>query len=83
MFFFLEDCREVPYITGVLPGIKLVKIDWIGGFDGGFIQTFFIEYTQESQEKWFDHINIPDTHETSYTAVINNRMQLTMLECMR
>ncbi|CAG2254812.1 unnamed protein product [Mytilus edulis] len=65
-------CPEVPSIIGVLPGIKSVNIDWSGGFNGGSQQTFIIQYKQESQVEWFDHINKTDTHETSYTAVIDN-----------
>lgn len=33
---------------------------------------YFIEYKQESQEKWLDPISVTDTHKTSYTAVIYN-----------
>ncbi|CAC5357888.1 DSCAM [Mytilus coruscus] len=61
---------EVPYLKRVLPGTKSVIIDWSGGHNGGFTQTFVVEYKLESQEHWFYQTNVSETNTTNYSTVI-------------
>ncbi|CAC5372894.1 unnamed protein product [Mytilus coruscus] len=48
----LENRPEPPTNMSVIPFERYLTVSWYSGYNGGFPQTFFIEYKQETNEIW-------------------------------
>ncbi|XP_076088491.1 nephrin-like [Mytilus galloprovincialis] len=47
-----ENRPETPTNVSVIPFEKHIAVSWCPGYNGGFPQTFFVEYKAEDEEVW-------------------------------
>ncbi|VDI11168.1 Hypothetical predicted protein [Mytilus galloprovincialis] len=68
-----SNCRpESPQFVSVIPYARYLKVVWDPGFDGGYQQTFFVEYRQESENTWKRSGPVVDNRQVRLSKILNN-----------
>ncbi|XP_052079069.1 uncharacterized protein LOC127717469 [Mytilus californianus] len=67
-----SNCRpEPPPYVSVIPYARYLEVVWDPGFDGGYLQTFFVEYQQESENIWQRSGPVVDNRQVKMLTFIN------------
>ncbi|XP_076107481.1 cell adhesion molecule DSCAM-like [Mytilus galloprovincialis] len=63
---------EPPTNMSVIPFERYLTVLWNRGYNGGFPQTFFIEYRQETMEKWRQSDPVIDSMQARMSNILFN-----------
>ncbi|CAG2226573.1 IGSF9B [Mytilus edulis] len=63
---------ESPQLVSVIPYARYLEVVWDPGFDGGYQQTFFVEYRQESENTWKRSEPVVDNRQVRLSKILNN-----------
>ncbi|CAC5393297.1 unnamed protein product [Mytilus coruscus] len=67
-----SDRPEPPTNVSVLPYKTYFKVSWCPGFNGGFSQTFFIEYKTETEEVWRRTESVMDNMQHTMSTLLHD-----------
>ncbi|VDI11165.1 Hypothetical predicted protein [Mytilus galloprovincialis] len=68
-----SNCRpESPQFVSVIPYVQYLEVVWDPGFDGGYQQTFFVEYREESENTWKRSGPVVDNRQVRLSKILNN-----------
>lgn len=69
-FYHIAGTPEPPLNVTVVPVANGARVEWTTNFNGGFKQSFFVEYREQGDKKWEKVKTLPTT--------LNNRMFWTI-----
>ncbi|VDI70161.1 Hypothetical predicted protein [Mytilus galloprovincialis] len=68
-----SNCRpEPPKYVAVITYARYLEVVWDPGFDGGYQQTFFVEYQQEPENTWKRSVPVIDNRQVRLSTILNN-----------